>query len=398
VNAQKNEIYSQEVKTLQVIVNDDWQLPPVIELQSGDYLDISFDELTHEYNRFIYEIKHFNADWSPSSLSEIDYLNGFNNNPIDDYATSINTTMMYTHYNLRIPNDDVDMKVSGNYTVILYKDDSNRQPILKACFSVLDKKVNVSASVSSNTDIDTNVSHQQVSLSINYGGYAINNPQSEVKVQVFQNRRWDNMVTNIAPTYLSAGQIQFSHSRDLIFGGGNEYRKFEITDVRYPSQGIDKISFFRPYYHADLFTDEKRKNYSFDIDQNGKYLVRYSNGSDNNIEADYVFVHFSLALNTPLAKGDIYLQGAFTNDQFSPDYKLIYNPESNLYENAQLVKLGAYNYMYLFVPSGSRNGQTQPIEGDFYETENEYMILVYHRPFGERYDKLIGIQTVVFKQ
>lgn len=395
---QRNEVFVPHIKTLQVIVNDDWLLPPVVNLNSPDFLHINFDELTHEYHRYIYSIKHCNADWTPSGLMEIDYLNGFNNNPIDDYKPSFNTTMLYTHYWLRIPNENVQIIASGNYIVSVFRDDDPNTPVLNACFSVLDQQVKVSASVSSNTDIDTNASHQQVSFNVNYQGYGINTPQSEVKVQVFQNLRTDNMVTGITPTYVSPGLLQYVHNRQLIFDAGNEYRRFEITNVHYATQGVDKIEYFAPYYHAVLYPDQPRINYSFDIDQNGRYYIRYDLAEDNETEADYLFVHFALDMPQPLPGGDFYLQGEFTYDRFNADSKLSYNPQDGAYEGVQLLKQGAYNYLYLFVPDGSTKGSTAQASGNFYETENEYLILVYHRPFGGRYDKLIGMQMLKFQQ
>ena len=394
--AQRNEILVPDVKTIQVIANGDWMAPPIVSLNPEDYLEISFDELTHQYHRYIYKITHCNADWSPSGLSEIEYLNGFNNNTIDDYKNSFNTTMQYTHYKLFLPNDDVQITASGNYILTVYDDNENDKPILNACFSVIEKQVGVSATVSSNTDIDTNASHQQVSFNINYSGYSISNPFNELKVQVFQNQRWDNMVTNITPTYQSPGLLQYVHNQNLIFDAGNEYRRFEITNVHYATQGVDYIRFFDPYYHAVLFPDEARRNYSFDVDQNGRFYIRYNLAEDNETEADYLFVHFTLDWEEPLTGGNFYLQGEFTNDRFIPSYKLTYNPEAHAYESVQLLKQGAYNY--LFVPDGSTKGETGPAAGNFYETENEYMILVYHRPFGGRYDKLVGMQTVKFQQ
>lgn len=399
LQAQRNEILVPEIKTVQVIVNDDWTLPPIVNLNSDDFLRISFDELTHEYHRYIYKITHCNADWTPSGLDEIEYLNGFNNNPIDYYKNSFNTTMLYTHYEFHIPNNDVQVIISGNYIVTVYNDDDDQEtPAFKACFSVLEKQVGVSATVSSNTDIDTNASHQQVSFTVNYGGYSINNPPSEVKVQVLQNQRWDNRVTDIMPTYQFPGQLQYVHNQALIFDAGNEYRRFEITDVHYATQGVDKIQYFAPYYHATLYPDEARKNYSFDVDQNGRYYIRYNLAEDNETEADYLFVHFALDWEEPLVNGDFYLQGEFTNDRFDSSSKLTYNKEDHAYEAVQLLKQGAYNYMYLYVPQGSTVGQTGPAAGNFYETENEYSVLIYHRPFGGRYDKLIGMQMVKFQQ
>ena len=398
-NAQRNEAFTQSIKTIRTVANGNWEQPPIIELGTDEYIEISFDELSHQYHRYTYKITHCNADWQPSGLSELDYLDGFNGNTIDYYANSFNTTMLYTHYALEIPNEDVSITASGNYVVSVYDDDNGGEHVLNACFSVVEQQVGIAASVSSNTDIDTNSTHQQVSFSIHYGNYDIRNPASEVKVQVFQNQRRDNMVTGITPTYQQPGQLQYVHNRRLIFDAGNEYRRFELTNVHYATQGVDHVRFFDPYYHAVLFTDKSRRNYSYDVDQDGRYFIRYNEAEDNDTEADYIFIHFSLAWgDAPLHSGGLYLQGAFTDGRFDASSRMTYNPRTQTYEAVQLLKQGAYNYLYLYVPDGSTQGSTLPVEGNSYETENEYMILVYHRPFGGRYDRLIGRVVVKFQQ
>lgn len=382
-----------------MVANDDHMAPPVITLQEGERMELSFDELSHDYHRYQYTLTHCNADWTPSDLSEIDYLNGFNNNPIDNYETSVNTTLSYTHYRLRLPNHQVQMKLSGNYLVTVYDDaEGVDKPAFTACFRVMERQVNVSASVSSDTEIDRNKSHQQVSFNIRHRGYAIRNPQQELKVQVLQNGRTDNMVTGVLPTYVAPDELQYNHNRALIFPAGNEYRRFEMISTRYSGRKVDNIRFHDPYYHATLLPDEVRiRNYSYDEDQNGRYVVRYDEATDNDIEADYFFVHFSLPWEEPLKDGAFYLEGAFTYDHFNRQTELKYNLEAHTYESVQLLKQGAYNYLYLYVPQRETHGETGPAEGNFYETENEYLILVYSRPFGERYDRLVGMQQVKYR-
>ena len=387
------------IKTLQVIANDNWMALPIIHLNTPDKVEISFDELTHEYHRYTYKITHCNADWTPSDLFETDYLQGFNDNVIDDYQNSLNTTMLYTHYRFTLPNDEAQLLLSGNYQVSIYGEDDEETPVAQACFSVIEPRVGISAEVSSNTDIDTNESHQQVSFTVNYPGMNVTSPQAEFKTRVYQNLRTDNCVTNLQPTYLQPGQMQFVHNRKLIFPAGNEYRRFEIFNMHYGYQDVEQMQFFDPYYHATLYPDQPRVNYSYDEDQNGRYFIRYDMAQDPSTEADYLFVHFTLeGFENPLPNGKFYLNGNFTYNQFSPSYSLTYNEQTRAYEGVQLVKQGVYNWLYLFVPEGSQVGQTAPAAGNFYETENEYLILVYHRPFGGRYDKLVGLKSIKFTQ
>ena len=400
------------IHTLQTTVNDDWLHDDVITLGTDDWVTISFDHFTHDYRRFIYKIVHCNADWTPSNLFEVDYMDGFNNQPIEDYENSLNTTMLYTHYRLNLPNDDIQFKVSGNYRVEIFldeNDDENEEnsefriqnsgltPVATACFRVVEPRMGLNVSVTTNTDIDTNLSHQQVAFTLNYTPGEVMDPATEIKPYVYQNNRTDNMVSLVKPIYVSPGRLEYRHNRALIFPAGNEYRRFEVINMHYATQGVDEISYFAPYYHATLLPDAPRRNYSYDEDHDGRYFIRYNMALDTDTEADYLFVHFTL--NMPRRTGgNFYLTGEFTYNDFDPTCQATYNDDAQAYEATLLLKQGAYDFMYLWVPEGSTAGQTGPAEGNFYEAENEYQVYIYHRPFGGRYDRLVAAQQVKFSQ
>lgn len=398
ITAQRHEILDRQLHTLQVVVNDDPLLPPIMNLGGGNHLEIGFDEFSHEYHRYIYKVEHCNADWSPSTeIFESDYMNGFNGEPIEDYEKSFNTTVLYTHYSLRIPNENISLKLSGNYKLTVYNDEGDEPvPVLTACFSLVEPGVGIGATVSTNTDIDFNKSHQQVDFSVNYGLVKVIDPHRELKTVVMQNRRWDNCVVNPKPNIQAANKIEFTHNRQLIFPAGNEYHKFEILDVHIPTLNVDRMEWFDPYYHATLYPNQTARNYLYDEDQNGAFIIRNSDDEDVATTCDYVFTHFTLK-SPQLTGGEVYLNGEWTYNRFIPEYRMTYNRETQAYEATALLKQGYYNYNYLFVPDGETQGNSGRTDGNFYETENEYIILVYHRPNGGRYDKLVGYRRMNFK-
>lgn len=398
ITAQRHEILDRQLHTLQVVVNDDPLLPPIMNLGGGNHLEIGFDEFSHEYHRYIYKVEHCNADWSPSTeIFESDYMNGFNGEPIEDYEKSFNTTVLYTHYSLRIPNENISLKLSGNYKLTVYNDEGDEPvPVLTACFSLVEPGVGIGATVSTNTDIDFNKSHQQVDFSVNYGLVKVIDPHRELKTVVMQNRRWDNSVVNPKPNIQAANKIEFTHNRQLIFPAGNEYHKFEILDVHIPTLNVDRMEWFDPYYHATLYPNQTARNYLYDEDQNGAFIIRNSDDEDVATTCDYVFTHFTLK-SPQLPGGEVYLNGEWTYNRFIPEYRMTYNRETQAYEATALLKQGYYNYNYLFVPDGEIQGNSGRTDGNFYETENEYIILVYHRPNGGRYDKLVGYRRMNFK-
>ena len=396
--AQRTEIFASRIATVQLLMNGEFDSDPIIKLGGEEYLEFSFDELSHEYKRYIYEIEHCDANYELSQISQFDFMDGFSTNYINDYATSINTTVDYTHYRLEIPNEDITLKVSGNYRITVFDEEDRHTPILRSYFSIVDDKVGIDAKVSSNTTIDNNKGHQQVSFTVNHRGYQLRNPQQNIKVRVMQNGRTDNSVTGIVPTYILADQLKYEHNTALIFSAGNEYRRFETVSQRHLGIGIDRFEYFAPFYHATLFEDNARINtYSYNQDQNGHFLIRYDDAIDNSNEADYFFVHFLLDLDSPFRSGNVYLEGAFTYDNFNTSTEMRFNPDTHCYESVQLLKQGSYNYQYLYVPEASTKGETGPIEGNYSETENEYLILVYYATPGERYDQLIGTKKIHFR-
>jgi hypothetical protein len=302
--------------------------------------------------------------------------------------------MLYNHYSLKIPNDDVKLKVSGNYKLQIFEDGDD-EPVAQACFSVLEPRVGIEISVSSNTDIDTYNSHQQVSFDVNYSTYTVMHPETELLPVVVQNRRWDNHVEGLKPTYLKTNTLVFNHNRNLIFPAGNEYRRFEVLDDHVPTMRIDAMRYEDPYYHAFVMTDEQRVNYIFDKDQNGRYYVRNANDVDSESESEYYITHFRLAI-PQIPGGNLYLHGDLTNGRLVDEYKMEYNLLEHEYEITLPLKQGSYNYQYLFVQDGESVGQTAACEGNFYQTENEYGVYIYHRPFGDRYDHLVGYNKVKY--
>lgn len=397
ITAQRATTFSDNIHTLQTIVDGNPLLPPIIHLGKSNHIEISFDDFSHEYHRYIYKIEHCNADWTTNTqLFESDYLNGFNDQTIDDFETSFNTTFLYTHYTLRIPNKYQSLRLSGNYKVTIFDDDGDEpQPVAQAFFMLVEQSVSINAAISTDTDIDFNKKHQQLTLSINFSALKVNDARRELTTVILQNRRWDNSVYNPMPNILTNKTIEFTHNRTLIFPAGNEYHKFEILNVHYPTLNVDRMQWFDPYYHATLIDHQPAKNYIYDEDRNGAFIIRNDDNVDVDITSDYIFTHFTL--RTPqLPGGDVYINGHWTQNQLTPPYKMTYNPQRQAYETVQLLKQGYYNFNYLFVPTDQQTGYTQRTDGDFFQTENEYIILVYHRPRGGRYDKLAGYRIMTY--
>lgn len=400
--AQQNMILSDRIKTLMVRVGDDLKASPIIRQGEDEHVEISFDELSHDYRRLAYKVEHCEADWQVSDqLIESDFLDGFGDDLlIPSVEQSMNTTVLYTHYAFRIPNEEVMLRLSGNYRVTIYdKDDDEATPLAYAYFSLAEQQAIPAMMVSTNTDVDWNNQHQQVSMSVNFSKVNnVNNPARQFKICVLQNNRWDSAVRPAATSVLPSSLL-WQHCSELVFPAGNEYRKVEMLDVNVPTMGVDRIRRINPYYHFFLYPDKPRKNYVYDEDQDGAYVIR-STDSNVSSESDYIMVHFQLEM--PERKdGHIVIDGRWRSRNTDPDaYIMRYDAVTQSYVANLLMKQGYYNYMYLFEPNnGGEHGALSagPVEGNYYQTENKYTAYVYFRDPGGRTDRLLGFADVYYR-
>ena len=391
----QGKIFSKKVNTLQIVADDDFMSPPVITLDGEKKVKVSFDEMSHDYHRLIYHIEHCNPDWSTTTdLLESDFLEGFNDIVIDDYENSINTTVLYTHYSFTVPNERCQLKLSGNYRITVIDDDSGEQ-LLEARLMIVDQKTDLMLNATTNTDIDVNKSHQQLSMKLNYRHLNVTNPDEEIFTIVTQNERNDNMRINVRPTMRNSEGMEWSHNRNLIFDGGNEYRKFETLSLSHPTMGIDEIGWDGTNYNAFPFIAEPRRNYVYDVDANGAFYIRNSDNSENETTCDYVYVNYRLKTgDRPF--GNVVINGKWTNHADKNLYVAKYNDEDDCYSLRILQKQGYYSYQYLLSDNNGNSSQLDS-EGNFHETENRYQAYVYFKAQGKRYWQLVGYRQLLFK-
>ncbi len=386
--------FRHDVRSIYFQKNENWGQLPILFLGSEDKLRLSFDVInTSEAERFVYRVVHCTADWEPSSLSEQDYLQGFNHNLVNDFANSQTATVNYVNYQIALPNEDFRLKLSGNYVVEVFEENSPENVILAACFYVLDSRVKVQSDVSPITDLGANNGFQQLSLKVDYSALPVNDPSAELKVVSLQNRRGDNRRMHIRPAHLNGKSAIYEHISTLIFDGGNEYRRMEILDTKSAGMNVANIHFSNGSYRAEVMPDAIRadKFYLYDEDQNGRFLVRMYDTENADTEADYVQTTFTLKADKPLSE-KVYWVSDVSDYQLLPQYEMQYDARRGAYTLTLLLKQGIYNYLYL-TPSAS-GLSAQFTEGNYSQTENEYLTLVYHRPFGQRYDALVGYSLI----
>lgn len=397
--AQRHEINDENIRSLQVVANQKWMDLPIMVLNDGK-ISIDFDDLTHTYRRLTYRLEHCEADWKPSvGLFESDVVDGFiAGNTIDDVKESTLINTLYTHYHLNIPNDKCQPKLSGNYRLSVYDDDSGSDhPLLTACFMLTEpaeSSMGVRLNITTQTDQSINREQQQAEMLIDYGTYIVSNPQQQIKTIVLQNRNWLDARWNSKPQYVMPNGLRWLHNQDYIFWAGNEYRKFEILSTDVASMGVDKIGWDGKNFHAYLFPTTPFLNYLYDEDADGAFLIRNSDNVEINTTSDYMLTHFQLNVSSPYPYR-IFLNGDWTYDRLLPTYEMTYNSTGGYYEAVVPLKLGYYNYQFLAADEQGRLSSFR-VDDSHYQTENSYQALIYFRPQGGRTDKLVGYANVRF--
>ncbi|MCH5240400.1 MAG: DUF5103 domain-containing protein [Muribaculaceae bacterium] len=391
----RQQILKPNVRTLTVSNPDNFMAPPIIRLGTNDKLDINFDIIGDEHDYLRYRLIHCNSDWQPSRFLESETIDGFNEISIEDFAYSSNTYIHYVNYNIRIPNNDFRILRSGNYLLEVFPENEPGEILLKARFSVSEEASGINGIVTSRTDKGVNSEFQQLVLDVDLGNLGDINPYQDLIVIITQNN--DPSTTRFVshPMRVDRGKAIFEHTPQLIFDGGNEFRRFETVRTDYPGMHVDSVKFKDGLWHAWLQPDFSRKDkeYVYDSTQLGRFKIDEYNSTDPDLSADYVMVHFSLDPGERQF-GEIYIDGDLTNHIFNDQNLMRYDWNSGLYQASIPLKQGSYNYKYTIL---SEKGipSSFPIEGNKYETKNEYLVNVFLRQPGARGDRLIASKVIL---
>lgn len=391
------QIFDENIKTLQILPNGESLMLPVLELGSADEIVISFDELSYEASNFYYKIVHCDAYWEESDLASMEYLDGFDGGMIDMYDYSVNTTVNYIHYTLQLPNDDVQLKLSGNYVVLIARDgDFENGVVATACFSLVEPMVDINVEMNGRTMKELNGRYQAVALDVMVEGVESRDKMQDFIVVVRQNNRLDNEAYLTRPTYVNGGRLRYENREELIFEGGNQYRSIDFSSRYTYGGGIDHIEFDRDMYHVVLEADASRANNkeAYAMDAHGGYVINLQKNNYSDTEADYMWVHFYYPAEVPYLEGRMYIVGDLTQNLVDNKSEMIYDLSEKCYVRSLLLKQGGYNYVYALKAKNREELSVIQTEGSFWESRNRYDVMVYFRPFGARYDRLVGMRSV----
>tara|TARA_B100001175_G_C19510066_1_gene643200 strand:- start:2591 stop:3826 length:1236 start_codon:yes stop_codon:yes gene_type:complete len=359
-------------------------------LNYGEQFELSFDDLDSDEKNYYYQINHFDYKWSDSNLLKSEFLNGFDDLRITEHRNSFNTLQSFTHYKIKIPNEDVSIKISGNYSISIHL--SNGEEVFEKKFSIISNTVPIKISISKSNivkDIDTNQKIKTTILCENCT--KLFNSASSLKMIIIKNNNWLNSQIIEKPKYILSDKLIYD---DIEFNGGNEFLNFDNSNINSTNLRIYKTT-LTDLYNNFLTKDKERTNsfYEYNPDINGEYVINSNTNFDIDIENDYARIFFNFKTDNYDLNKNIYLIGKFNDFIINENYKLLYDQKTKSYKGSFLFKQGFYNYKYAFNNKLNKK-EVQYFEGNFWETENTYRVLLFHKKINDKYYKIIGTNVV----
>lgn len=387
-------VYYHEIKSVEFYNTAKKASFPIITLNSGETVTLGFDNLKGGTVNYHYTIEHCDADWNSSNLSTTEYLKNYSDDRLDNYNYSTATVQKYTHYELKLPNENVAPKIPGNYILKVYEDSDPTRLVLTRKFYVVNPKIGVIAEVVPSVDNSTRQTNQKINFTIDYGSQRVQNPSREIRTLVMQNNRPETAIMNTQPTYIRGSQLIFSDVTINDFPAVNEFRHFDTRTLKLNSINIQHI--YRDTANTVLLLtdpDRSKGNYSLEYDLDGNYYVLNQDGTDPRIDADYAHMLFSLSTSRQPNAGSPYIVGRFNDYKLDAGSRLTFDANLNKYTASIFLKQGVYDYSYVWVDKSDK-ADISALEGSYFETENEYQVLVYYKPAGARWEELVGYRVL----
>ncbi|RYY18246.1 MAG: DUF5103 domain-containing protein [Chitinophagaceae bacterium] len=394
-------VYAPNIKTVQLFPYGNQLGFPVISLNSSDRLELHFDDISSTVRNYSYTFQLCNADWTPAMLSTFDYLSGFSQVRLTTYRVSSVAFTRYVHYQATLPDRNCVPTKAGNYVLKVFRDGDTSKLLFTKRVLVIRDLATAPATVVQPFNGQIFQTHQKLQFKVNLGeGINLLNAQQQIKVVLLQNYRWDNAVQNIRPTFVSRNTLEYNVEADAVFAAGKEWRWIDLRSFRLQSDRVENAKYSTT--STEVFVkpdaDRSQQRFNFFRDMNGLYRIEASESINPYWQADYATVHFSFVPpgKTLIPNKDIFLFGKLSDYNLNDSAKMKYNVETGVYERSLFLKQGYYDYSYVTIDRGDpkRKPGFELSEGNYWETENEYTILMYYRGVAERYDQLIGMTTV----
>ena len=389
-------IYVKNIKTVRLYNSGNQLSLPVLNLNGNDLLELHFDDLDADVKYYYYTYDLCNSDWTRANLGQFDYIKGFTQTRITNYRFSSIAHTRYTHYEALLPDRGMYLTRSGNYILKVFLNGDTSQLVFTKRLMVVDNKAGIMARVTQPFAPEFFQTHQKLQFTVDVKALQSFNASQQIKVVVLQNYRWDNAMINVKPTFIRGTTLEYNSENTAVFPAGKEWRWLDLRDFHLQSDRVLNADYKK--YSTDIFlrpdASLASQKYVYYRDLNGMSSIEAIRGVNPFYEGDYATVYFSFVPpnGVPYKENDIYLFGQLTDYDFTDSLKMAFNPNEGKYETHLFMKQGYYDYTYMAVDKNNPSIHSQ-LDGNYFETENLYTILVYYKSFIGRTDELIGVAT-----
>ena len=388
------------ISGVKVFMRGDQMAYPLLTLNSADQFELHFDDLDGRVKNYYAGFELCNADWTPANLSTFDYIKGFSNVRLNQYRVSSIAFTKYIHYQAILPDRNSTPTKSGNYLLKVYMDGDTSKLAFTRRVLVVERISDIAAQILQPFNSEIFRTHQKVQFSVSKSQMNIVNPQQQIKAVILQNNRWDNAITGLKPTFIRGNMLEFNTENEAVFPAGKEYRWVDLRSFRFRGNHVAKTVYDRNNTEIFIEPDAERSNqrYINFKDFNGHYYIASTDTDNPWWQGDYGQVHFTFipTNNQPYVNKKVYLVGEFNMYNTNDTSAMVYNAGQGVYEKTLLLKQGYYSYTFVTKDAGNRKatGSTEQTDGNFWETENDYTILLYYRSIAGRHDELVGAATI----
>lgn len=392
-----NRIYEPEIKTVILQNNSTTSRFPLISLGEEGSMSLQFDQMVTTNEYFQYTFIHCNQNWEPTALDKGQFIIGNRFQEVSDFSYSNGTIQKYVHYQFNFPSSEMSPKLSGNYLLLVYRNYDEKDIVITRRFMVMDPRVRIEMKTHGATAVADRFKNQEIDFTVNLNGYRVPNPNNDLKAYIYQNNRWDNSINALKPLFINGQNLNYDYNTGNNFVGGNEFRFFDIRSLRKLSFNVrrkylDENGQKHVVLNYEAMTGTNA--YQRIIDYNGNMVIDNKDNDGGKSEGDYVYVHFTLYSSKQLSKGDVYVFGEVSNWQKNDSFKMTYNESLGAYELTALIKQAYVSYCFVVDNTTTGKLETADTEGDHFETENTYRVVLYHKNQSMFYDEIIGAEII----
>ena len=395
----QDRILHPNIKSVKLYRSGDQISFPIIGLGSTDGLELHFDDLDNRVKNYYYSFQLCNADWTPSMLHPFEYVKGFQNVRITTYRNSSLSTTRYVHYQAMVPDRNCYPTKSGNYLLKVFLDNDTSKLVFAKRMVVADNKAKLGTQVLQPFNSTLFRTGQKLNIVLETDSRIRALSPNDIKIVVLQNNNWQTSVSMDRPTIYRGNYYEYNDDALTALPALKEFRWIDLRSLRLKSDRMEDINNRGDTAEIRVRTDPERNSqiYVYYRDINGSYTIETMESINPFWQGDYAKVHFSYIppANRPFQGNDLYLFGEFTNYASDTSGKMVFNNQTGAYEKTMFLKQGFYNYLYALKPAAGKGyPDFSSTEGNYYATENAYIILVYYRPFGARADEVIAFTSL----